>query len=59
MVCRRACDGRLKAFEIAPDLKQKTLTGFRQCELARAALKQADSEIPLQHRDVPADCSRR
>ena len=49
-----ARDRRLQVVEIAPDRVQEALAGFGQRELPRAALKQPDAEIALQHRDVAA-----
>ena len=48
----------LQVLEIAPDREQEALAGFGQRQLARAALKQPDAEIALQHRDVAADRGR-
>ena len=40
------------------DRVQEALAGFGQRQLPRAALKQPDAEIALQHRDVAADRRR-
>src|SRR5207244_3538314 len=47
-------DRGLQLLQIAPDRMQETLAGLGQSELACAAVKQPDAEIPLQHRDIAA-----
>ena len=57
-VATLAIDG-LQFLEIASDRVKEALAGFGQRQLPRAALKQADPEIALQHRDVAAHRGRR
>jgi hypothetical protein len=57
-VGRHACNRGLQLLQIALDRVQEALAGFRQSELARAAVKQPDTEIPLQHGDVAAHRGR-
>ena len=43
---------------LSADREQEALAGLGQRQLPGAALKQADSEVALQHRDVAADRGR-
>ena len=53
-----ARDRSLQFLQIALDRVKESLAGFRQRQLPRAALKQPDAEIALQHRHVAADRGR-
>jgi len=57
-VGRDARNRGLQLLQIVSDRVQETLAGFRQSELACAAVKQPDTEIPLQHRNVAAHRGR-